>query len=70
MGTLVNLLENLFDISISILFLSTIVYLLQLKKAKRARKLSSMEHFMYIVIRLAYFTAASSYVLLLLDKHY
>ncbi|MBD8025938.1 hypothetical protein H9636_04620 [Ureibacillus sp. Re31] len=70
MGTLVNLLENLFDISISILFLSTIVYLLQLKKAKRTRKLTSTEHFMYILIRLAYFTAAVSYTLLLLDKHY
>lgn len=70
MNTLVNLLENLYKISIAILFLSSIVYLLQLKKAKRTRKLSSTEHFMYIVIRLAYFTAASSYVLLLLDKHY
>ncbi|WP_404817738.1 hypothetical protein [Ureibacillus galli] len=67
---MVNLLENLFDISISILFLSTIVYLLQLKKAKRTRKLTSTEHFMYILIRLAYFTAAVSYTLLLLDKHY
>ncbi|EKN71293.1 hypothetical protein BABA_02402 [Neobacillus bataviensis LMG 21833] len=67
---MINLLENLNELSIVLLLLCLFFYYWHLKKTKRKRKLSSFEFSMFVIIKLAYFLWAGSYLLLFLDRNF
>ncbi|PEK58822.1 hypothetical protein COM55_21600 [Bacillus pseudomycoides] len=67
---IINLLENINKLSMLLLFLCSFFYYWHLKKTKRERKLSSFEFSMFIIIKLAYFLWAGSYLLLFLDRNF
>ncbi|MFJ8099813.1 hypothetical protein [Lysinibacillus sp. NPDC096212] len=59
----VNLLENIYQISIAFLLLCSIFSVRLLKNLKRERKLSFFEYTMYIIIRIAIFLWLASFLL-------
>ncbi|MGE8003533.1 hypothetical protein [Lysinibacillus sp. NPDC093216] len=59
----VNLLENIYQISIAFLLLCSIFSVRLLKNLKRERKLSFFEYTMYLIIRIAIFLWLSSFLL-------
>lgn len=67
---IVNLLENIYQISAIILLLCAIYYYRHFKKMKRERKLNSSELSIYIITRIAIILFAASYMLLFLDRNY
>nr|WP_245203697.1 hypothetical protein [Ammoniphilus resinae] len=67
---MVNLLENIFQLSAIILLLCSFYYYRHFKKVKRERKLNSLELSIYIITRVAFFLCAGSYLLLFLDRNY
>ncbi|KOS63544.1 hypothetical protein FJQ98_09575 [Lysinibacillus agricola] len=60
----VNLLENVYQISIAVLLLCSVFSVRLLKKLKRARNLSFFEYTMYIIIRIAIFLWLASFLLI------
>ncbi|KXI91102.1 hypothetical protein ACS47_08280 [Bacillus cereus] len=60
----INLLENIYKISIEILLLCSFYSVRLLKKIKRERNLSPVEFTMYIIIRIAIFFWLASFILL------
>ncbi|MFZ0444903.1 MAG: hypothetical protein WAM95_09795 [Bacillus sp. (in: firmicutes)] len=67
---LINLLENIHELSMVLLLLCSFFYYWHLRKIKRERKLSTFEFSMFIIIRFAYLLWAGSYLLLFLDRNY
>ncbi|MFJ7736166.1 hypothetical protein ACIQ2D_07440 [Lysinibacillus sp. NPDC097287] len=65
----INLLENIFEISIAVLLLCSAFTIRLLKKLKRERKLSSFEFAMYIIIRIAFFLWLASFLLIQYGKY-
>ncbi|WP_232353635.1 hypothetical protein [[Bacillus] enclensis] len=61
-------LENIFQLSASILLLCSLFYFRHFKKTKKQRKLTPFELSVYIITQVAIFLCAGSYLLLLLDK--
>lgn len=62
---MIELLENINEITTILLFLCGYVYMWSLKKMKRERKLSRFEATMYIVVSITTFLFAVSYLLLI-----
>ncbi|MFJ7182896.1 hypothetical protein [Lysinibacillus xylanilyticus] len=60
----VNLLENIYQISIAFLLLCSIFSVRLIKKLKRERKLSFFENIMNIIIRIAIFLWLASFLLI------
>lgn len=60
----VNLLENIYQISIAFLLLCSIFSVRLIKKLKRERKLSFFEKIMNIIIRIAIFLWLASFLLI------
>ncbi|MED3802485.1 hypothetical protein [Lysinibacillus xylanilyticus] len=60
----VNLLENIYQISIAFLLLCSIFSVRLLKILKRERKLSFFENIMNIIIRIAIFLWLASFLLI------
>lgn len=60
----VSLLENIYKISIAVLFLCSFFSVRLLKKIKRERKLTTFEFTMYVIIRIAILFWLSSFLLL------
>nr|WP_276563130.1 hypothetical protein [Lysinibacillus xylanilyticus] len=60
----VNLLENIYQISIAFLLLCSILSVRLLKILKRERKLSFFENIMNIIIRIAIFLWLASFLLI------
>ncbi|MEI2364607.1 hypothetical protein V8V69_01235 [Niallia circulans] len=67
---LVQLLENVFQITAIILLLCSIFYYRHFKKIKREVKLTAFELSIYIITRIAIFLCAGSYLLLFLDRSF
>ncbi|MEK4699504.1 hypothetical protein MKX47_07885 [Solibacillus sp. FSL R7-0668] len=65
---MVNLLENVYQLSAVVLLLCAIYYYRHFIKTKRARKLTRFEFSIYVITQIALFVCAGSYILLLLDK--
>ncbi|MGE7694160.1 hypothetical protein ACQKNC_08560 [Lysinibacillus sp. NPDC094177] len=60
----VDLLENIYQISIAFLLLCSIFSVRLIKKLKRERKLSFFEKIMNIIIRIAIFLWLASFLLI------
>ena len=60
----VSWLENIYKISIAVLFLCSLFSVRLLKKLKRERALTSFEFTMYVIIRIAIFFWLASFILL------
>ncbi|PJO43751.1 hypothetical protein [Lysinibacillus xylanilyticus] len=60
----VNLLENIYQISIAFLLLCSIFSVRLIKKLKLERKLSFFENIMNIIIRIAIFLWLASFLLI------
>lgn len=69
MMIIVNLLENINELSLVFLLFCSFFYYRHLKKLNRKRKLSSSEFSMFIMIQLAYVLWADSFALLFLDRN-
>ncbi len=65
---MIQLLESIHDASILLLLICAFFYYRHLKKAKRQRKLSTLENFMFFITPFAYLLWAGSYLLMILDK--
>lgn len=65
---LVNLLENVYQLSAVILLICAVYYYRHFVKTKRARKLTPFEFSIYMITQIALYLCAGSYILLLLDK--
>lgn len=63
-----NILENAFQISGVILLICGIYFYRHFKKMKKEKKLTSSEHAVYIITRIAMFVWAGSYFLLFLNN--
>lgn len=61
---MINVLENIYGLSIAILLLCSFFYVRQLKKTKRERKLTTFELAMYLITQLTIVLWVSSFVLL------
>ncbi|RDW17450.1 hypothetical protein CWR45_12075 [Oceanobacillus chungangensis] len=61
-------LENIYDLSVLLLVICSLVYFMHLRKMKRERGLTSLEFTMYILTYLSYFLWAGSSLLILLSK--
>nr|WP_084786630.1 hypothetical protein [Bacillus tuaregi] len=64
---MVNLLENIFQVTAILLLLCSIYYYRHFKKMKRERKLTKSERTIYIITQVAIFLCAGSYLLLFLN---
>ncbi|ASK64478.1 hypothetical protein CFK37_19015 [Virgibacillus phasianinus] len=60
----INLLENVYEMSIAVLLLCSFLFYRHLKKTKRERKLSVFEHAMYLITQIAVFLWLASFLLL------
>nr|WP_077603551.1 hypothetical protein [Oceanobacillus sojae] len=67
---LVNLLENIYQLSGLALLICAIYYYFHLKKIKKERKLTPVELTVYIVTQIAGILWAVSNLLLFLDRNY
>nr|WP_111440900.1 hypothetical protein [Psychrobacillus insolitus] len=67
---MVNILENLFQVSAIILLLCSFYYFKHFKKIKRERKLSLPELSIYVITQIAIYLCAGSYLLLFLDRNF
>jgi len=67
---MVDVLENIFQVSGVVLLLCAFYYYFHFKKIKKERKLTPVEFTVYVVTQIALILLASSYLLLLLDKSY
>ncbi|MDR2992637.1 hypothetical protein ACQKN7_16935 [Bacillus cereus] len=65
----VNLLENIYKMSIAILLLCSIFSVRFLKKIKRERQLSPFEFTMYVIIRIAILFWLASFILLEFNEY-
>ncbi|MFB1050715.1 hypothetical protein [Paraliobacillus sp. JSM ZJ581] len=65
---LINVLENINELSVLLLLLCSFFYYIQLRKIKRERKLTTLEISMYILTQVAYLLWAGSYLLIILSK--
>jgi uncharacterized protein with PQ loop repeat len=61
---LINVLENIYGLSIAILLLCSFFYVRQLKKTKRERKLTTFESAMYLITQIAIILWVGSFLLL------
>ena len=61
---LINVLENIYGLSIAILLLCSLFYVRQLKKTKRERKLTTFESAMYLITQIAIILWVGSFLLL------
>ncbi|MDC3414749.1 hypothetical protein [Terrihalobacillus insolitus] len=61
---MINLLENIYGLSIAILLLCSFFYVRQLKKTKRERKLTAFEFTMYVITQIVIFLWLGSFLLL------
>ena len=61
---LINVLENIYGLSIAILLLCSLFYVRQLKKTKRERKLTTFEFAMYLITQIAIVLWVGSFLLL------
>ena len=61
---LINILENIYGLSIAILLLYSFFYVRQLKKTKRERKLTTFEFAMYLITQIAIVLWVGSFLLL------
>ncbi|MGE7952561.1 hypothetical protein [Lysinibacillus xylanilyticus] len=59
-----DLLENVYQLSIAVLLLCSVISVRLLKNLKRERKLSSFEYTMYLIIRIAIFLWLVSFLLI------
>ncbi|NBJ68935.1 hypothetical protein D1839_05540 [Roseburia sp. 1XD42-34] len=64
----INILNNINDLSILLLLLSSFFYYIQLRQIKRERKLTTFETSMYILTQVAYLLWAGSYLLMILSR--
>ncbi|WP_074436658.1 MULTISPECIES: hypothetical protein [Virgibacillus] len=67
---MINLLENIFQLSAILLLLCSFYYYRHFKKIKRERKLTFIELSIYILTQAAIFLCSASYLLLFLDRNY
>ncbi|GGP16414.1 hypothetical protein GCM10011346_48370 [Oceanobacillus neutriphilus] len=67
---LVNLLENIYQLSGAALLICAIYYYFHFKKIKKERKLTPAELTFYIITQIAGILWAISNLLLILDKNY
>lgn len=65
---MVNLLENVFQISGAILLICGIYFYWHFRKMKKEKKLTSTERGIYFVTQIALYGCAGSYLLLFLSK--
>ena len=61
---MINVLENIYGLSIAILLLCSLFYVRQLKKTKRERKLTNFESAMYLITQIAIILWVGSFLLL------
>ncbi|WP_310193987.1 hypothetical protein [Neobacillus niacini] len=61
---LINVLENIYGLSIAILLLCSFFYVRQLKKTKRERRLTNFEFAMYLITQIAIVLWVGSFLLL------
>ncbi|MFA9557616.1 hypothetical protein ACERII_09950 [Evansella sp. AB-rgal1] len=61
---MINLLENIYEISIAVLLLCSFIFVRQLRKTKRKRKLTTFEYTMYLITQIAIFLWIGSFLLL------
>ena len=61
---MINVLENIYGLSIAILLLCSFFYVRQLKKTKRERKLTTFESAMYLITQIAIILWVGSFLLL------
>ncbi|MGY3189400.1 hypothetical protein [Lysinibacillus sp. TE18511] len=59
-----DLLENVYQLSIAVLLLCSVISVRLLKNLKRERKLSYFEYTMYLIIRIAIFLWLASFLLI------
>ncbi|WP_413368115.1 hypothetical protein [Lysinibacillus sp. 3P01SB] len=59
-----ELLQNIFDISIAVILLCSILSLRLFRKVKREKKLSPFDSMIYLLIRLAIFLWLASFLLM------
>jgi heme/copper-type cytochrome/quinol oxidase subunit 4 len=67
---MIGFLEILFQVSGIVLLVCAMYYYFHFKKIKRERKMTAVELTVFVVTRIAFLLLGSSYLLLLLDKHY
>ncbi|AVQ98173.1 hypothetical protein OBCHQ24_03745 [Oceanobacillus iheyensis] len=67
---LVNILENVFQLSAIVLLLCSFYFYRHFKKIKRERKLTATELSVYLITQVAAFLCAGSYFLLFLDRNF
>ena len=61
---MINVLENIYRLSIAILLLCSLFYVRQLKKTKRERKLTTFESAMYLITQIVIILWVGSFLLL------
>jgi len=59
-----DLLENIYQLSIAVLLLCSVISVRLLKNLKRERKLSYFEYTMYLIIRIAVLLWLASFLLI------
>ncbi|WHY85917.1 hypothetical protein QNH39_25630 [Neobacillus novalis] len=67
---MINLLENIFQVSAILLLLCSFYYYRHFKKIKRERKLTLFEFLIYVITQVAIYLCAASYLLLFLDRNF